>query len=336
MATKQEIMAALTAQKEKSKNKGSASSGGDNASYAFWNIDVGDMATVRFLPDGDTANTFFWVKREVIKMPFDGVEGGDYPTTKAVTVTVPCVEMWGDSCPILTATRPWWKDPAKEATARQYWKKKSFIFQGFVVNSPFEEQNLPENPIRRFVINPSIFEIIEKSLMDPEMEDMPTDYVGGVDFRIRKTKKGDYSNYSTSEWSRKTRSLGEDELTAIEQHGLFNLSDYLGRRPDSTELAAIKAMFDDSVAGRPFDVASFGQYYRPYGDRDNDGGTATPAARTQAAAAAAPSERSETRSEVRESAAETAVEPTVAASAATANAHEILERIKNRTMNKGA
>jgi hypothetical protein len=241
--------------------------------------------------------------------------------------------MWGDTCPVITATKPWWKDPAKEDTARTYWKKKSFIFQGFVVSSPFEEQNLPENPIRRFVINPSVFEIIEKSLMDPEMEDMPTDYIGGVDFRIPKTKKGDYSNYSTSEWSRKTRSLGEDELTAIEQFGLFNLADYLGRRPDSDEIAAIKAMFEDSVAGRPFDVESFGKYYRPYGDRDDN---ATASSATRAVSTPTASRVSTPVASVNEDTdtSET-VQVAAVAEKTTSNAHEILERIKNRTMNKG-
>lgn len=332
MATKQEIMEALKAQKEKSNQRGNKTqaSGGDNASYPFWNIDVGATATVRFLPDKDPNNTFFWVKREVIKLPFDGVEGGDYPTNKQVTVTVPCVEMWGDQCPVVQGIRPWWNDPAKKETARVYWKKKSFIFQGFVVASPFDENPAPENPIRRFVINPSIFEIIEKSLLDPEMEDMPTDYVGGVDFRIRKTKKGDYSNYSTSEWSRKTRSLSEDEMAAIEQYGLWNLADYLGQRPDSNGIDMIRAMFEDSVAGRPFDHASYGSVYRPFSDRNDDApraGSAQPVATSV--------------STVRETApADTSAEEPVATtqaaapSAATANAQEILERIKARTLNK--
>ena len=337
MATKQELMEALKAQKEKGQRTNTKpASTGDNASYPFWNIDVGATATVRFLPDGDTNNTFFWQKREVIKLPFDGVEGGDYPTSKQVTVTIPCVEMWGDTCPVMTATRPWWKDPAKEATARLYWKKKSYIFQGFVVSSPFDEQNLPENPIRRFVINPSIFEIIEKSLMDPEMEDMPTDYVGGVDFRIRKTKKGDYSNYSTSEWSRKTRSLDEAELTAVEQHGLYTLSDYQGRRPDSNELAALKSMFEDSVAGRPFDMASFGQYYRPYSDRDDNNSSSSSRSTGSSASSSSSSVSSSPMAAALSVQEEDAPRETVtvapAASSATANAHEILERIKNRTM----
>lgn len=331
MATKQEIMEALKAQKEKGQrgNK-TQSSGGDNASYAFWNIDFGASATIRFLPDKDPNNTFFWVNREVIKLPFDGVEGGDYPTNKEVTVTVPCMDMFGEQCPIIQATRPMWKDPAKEATARLYWKKKSYIFQGFVVQSPFEENPLPDNPIRRFMINPSIFEIIEKSLLDPEMEDMPTDYVGGVDFRIRKTKKGDYANYSTSEWSRKTRSLNEDENAAIEQHGLWNLADYRGPKPDADGVAMIKAMFEDSLAGRPFDYASYGSVYRPFSDR-NDGGGA-PRGTAQPVAQTTSTERADT--EVTETAEVAATTQPAASSAATANAQEILERIKARTLNK--
>lgn len=344
MATKEQLMAALAAQKEKSQPRGNTQnkSGGDNASYPFWNIDVGTSSTVRFLPDKDPNNTFFWAKREVIRLPFDGVEGGDYPTSKQVSVTVPCVDMWGDPCPIMAATRPWWKDPAKEALARLYWKKKSYIFQGFVVASAFSEDNQPENPIRRFVINPSIFEIIEKSLMDPEMEDLPIDYVNGVDFRIHKTKKGDYSNYSTSDWSRKTRSLSETELLSIEQYGLWNLADYQGKRPDATETDVIKAMFEDSVAGRPFDMESYGKYYRPYGNNNNNDESvsqvnavaARQAATKEAALAPAPVEESyEEKPRATERAAPVA-ESAPAASGGSTNAQEILERIKNRTMQR--
>ncbi len=321
MATKQEIMEALLADKAKKEQGGKkVNNGGDNASYPFWNIDVGATATVRFLPDGDLSNTFFWRKREVIKLPFEGVDGGEYPTNKQVTVTVPCMHMWEERCPIIDATKSWWNDPAKKSLAQTYWKKKSYIFQGFVVASPFEEENAPENPIRRLVINPSIFEIIEKSLLDPEMEDMPTDYIGGVDFRIRKTKKGDYSNYSTSEWSRKTRSLDDSELTAIEQFKLFDLKEYLGEKPNADRLAAIKQMFQDSVDGRPFDFQSYGEYYRPFTARGDDGADTSGSTSTFSRAAPA--------------ATAAVVEDTVAPAAPAPNPHDILEKIKNRTMNK--
>jgi hypothetical protein len=263
---------------------GSRSNGGDNASYAFWNIPDNQTATVRFLPDKDPENTFFWRRREVIKLPFEGAVGGQYPTTQRVIVNVPCVEMWGEQCPILREVRIWWKDPAKEELARAYWKKKSYIYQGFVGTSPFEEEEKPENPIRRFLINPSIHDIIEKSLMDAEMEDAPTDYVGGRDFVIRKSRKDKYANYGTSSWSFKTRTLSADEMGAIDNHGLFDLKEFLGRKPDADEMDAIKALFEASKAGDPFDSDSFGKWYRAFGGRNEDGESrvsATPQQTTQ-------------------------------------------------------
>lgn len=332
------IKAKLLEQATKGRREGgnTSSTGGDNASYAFWNIPEGNSATVRFLPDGDTDNTFFWVRREVIRLPFEGVVGGENPTDRQVTVTVPCVDMFGMACPIMAETRPWWKDPAKEGLARQYWKKKSYIFQGFVVQSPFEEQNVPENPIRRFVINPSIYEIIEKSLMNPEMEDMPTDYVGGRDFKITKTRKGEYANYSTSSWSFRTRSLGVEELEAVERFGLFNLKDYLGRKPDTEELEVIKDMFHASLRGDPFDVAAYGKWFRPYGSREDSGvavtraASSTPAPAAPRAAASVVEEASVVRETVAVAAAPAAEPVAAASSGGKPSAAEILERIKNR------
>lgn len=291
--TMAELRAKLLAEKAKKAGQGSSGgSGGDNASYPFWNIAEGQSALVRFLRDGDQDNDFFWRRRDVIKLPFVGVVGGEFPTNKPVTVQVPCVEMWGDTCPILSQTKPWWKEPGKEALARTYWKKKSYLFQGFVVNSPFEESAVPANPIRRFVINQSIFDVVHASLMDAEFEDLPYDEVGGRDFKITKTRKGEYANYSTSSWSFKTRTLSADELSAIEQHGLFSLKDFLGRRPDAEELEVIKAMFQDSLDGLPFDHESYGKFFRAFGSRDDSAqaGSAAPAApspRVVAATAAA-------------------------------------------------
>lgn len=271
MATLAEIQAKLLEQSQKNtENKGSGASG-DNASYPFWNVPENSSASIRFLPDADPDNTFFWVERQIIKLPFQGVTGRD---DNQVEVQIPCVDMFGDACPITAHIRPWWKDDSKKDLARTYYKKKSYLFQGFVVNSPFSEENVPENPIRRFVINPSIFEIIKNSLMNPEMEDLPIDYVGGRDFKLTKTKKGEYANYGTSQWSFKTRGLSTDELEAIEQFGLFNLKEFLGPRPDRDGIDMIKAMFEDSLAGRPFDAQAYGHVYRPFGMR---GGAAAPA-----------------------------------------------------------
>lgn len=67
MASLAEIRARLQAAENKSSGQ---SSGGDNAIYPHWNIDEGTSATIRFLPDGDGSNTFFWVERAMIRLPF--------------------------------------------------------------------------------------------------------------------------------------------------------------------------------------------------------------------------------------------------------------------------
>jgi len=236
---------------------------GDNAIYAHWNIPENTTSRVRFLPDADPKNSFFWVERLMIKLPFAGVKGQS--DSKPVVVQVPCVEMYGDACPVLAEVRTWFKDPAMEEMGRKYWKKKSYLFQGFVRDNPIGDDKTPENPIRRFVISPQIFNLIKNALMDPEMENLPTDYMAGLDFSVKKTSKGGYADYSTSTWSRKESALTAVEAAAIEQFGLHNLSDFLPKRPTDADLKVIKEMFEASVDGQPYDPDRWANYYKPYG-----------------------------------------------------------------------
>lgn len=339
MATLDEIRAKLHAQQSKQENKGSG--GGDRAMYPFWNTPEGQSSTIRFLPDADPSNTFFWVERLVIKLPFQGVKGEH---DRETIVQVPCMEMYGETCPVLAETRPWWKDPELQTLARKYWKKKSYIFQGFVVNSAFEEKDLPENPIRRFAINTSIFDIIKSSLMNPEMEDLPTDFTSGRDFKLTKTQKGQFANYSTSNWSFKTRSLNDAELAAIDQHQLFNLRDYLPKKPDADALNAIKEMFQASVNEEPYDGDRWSNFFRPFGTQassnaparssapassnDDDGIEEMQAApRTVAPAAGANEALARLKS------AATPAAAAAPAAGAKPDASEILRRIKERQNN---
>jgi hypothetical protein len=260
MATLAEIRAKLKSQEP---NRSGSSTGGDNAIYPHWNIKEGDEAVVRFLPDRDTNNTFFWTERNMIKLPFAGVKGET--DSRPVTVQVPCMEMYGKTCPVLTEVRPWFKDKSMEDMGRKYWKKKTYIFQGFVVTNPLGEDSTPENPIRRFIIGPQIFNIIRSALLDPEMEELPTDSVKGVDFRINKTTKGGYADYSTSKWSRRERALDEAERSAVDKFGLHNLNDFRPKEPTEAEVKIIKELFEKSVDGEAYDLEKYGQYFRPSG-----------------------------------------------------------------------
>jgi hypothetical protein len=282
MATLAEIRAKLKEQ-EVSRST-SSNTGGDNAIYPHWNIQEGQEAVVRFLPDKDTNNTFFWTERAMIKLPFNGIKG--QADSRPVQVQVPCMEMYGKTCPVLTEVRPWFKDKSMEDMGRKYWKKKSYIFQGFVVQNPLAEDTTPENPIRRFIIGPQIFNIIRAALLDPEMEELPTDSVRGVDFRITKTSKGGYADYSTSKWSRRERALDETERSAIDKFGLHNLSDFRPKEPTEAEVKIIKELFEQSVNGEAYDLEKYGQYYRPAGVSAPQKGSATAETSTPAPAPA--------------------------------------------------
>ena len=263
MASLAEIRARIAAQENKSGTKSTTQS--DNSIYPHWNMDEGSTASLRFLADGNTKNPDFWVEKQIIKLPFNGVKGR--PDMKQVIVQVPCVEMYNDGsvCPILAEVRPWYKDETLKEMANKYWKKRTFIFQGFVRQNPIGDDKTPANPIRKFIISPQIIPIIKAGLMDPEIMELPTDYVHGLDFNIKKSSKGGYADYSTSNWSRRETPLTEAEQAAIEAHGLFDLSDFLPKKPGEAELRIMKEMFEASVDGQPYDNERWGQYFRPWG-----------------------------------------------------------------------
>jgi hypothetical protein len=273
MASLQEIRAKLKQQETRGSN--SNSGGGDNSVYPFWNMQEGQTATLRFLPDGNSSNTFFWTERLMIKLPFAGVKGET--ESRPVQVQVPCMEMYGETCPILSEVRGWFKDPNLEEMGRKYWKKRSYIFQGFVADNPIKEDETPSNPIRRFIIGPQIFQLIKAALMDPDMEELPTDYTDGVDFRLQKASKGGFADYGASNWARRSRPLTDAEMKAINDHGLYNLSDFLPKKPTEVELKVISEMFEASVDGEPYDAERWSQYFRPAGMAAQTGDPNSPA-----------------------------------------------------------
>jgi len=290
MASLTEIRARLQAAESKG---GQSTERGDNSIYPHWNMEEGQSATLRFLPDGNSKNTFFWQERAMIRLPFNGIKGE--MDSKQVMVQVPCVEMWNEACPILAEVRTWFKDKSLEDMGRKYWKKRSYIFQGFVRENPLADDKSPENPIRRFIIGPQIFTTIKGALMDPELEELPTDAMRGLDFRITKGSKGGFADYNGSKWARKESALTEAEQAAVDTHGLYDLSTFLPKKPGEVELRVIKEMFEASVDGQPYDTERWGAYFRPAGvqapagsgtssNDDEDAPKAAPAARPAPAA----------------------------------------------------
>ena len=327
MASLAEIRAKL--KEQENRTSGNTGPSGPNPIYPFWNMNEGDSATLRFLPDGNPDNTFFWTERLMIKLPFSGIKGDT--SSRPVQVQIPCMEMYGESCNILNEVRGWFKDPSLEDMGRKYWKKRSYIFQGFVTDNPLADDEAPDNPIRRFIIGPQIFQIIKQALMDPDMEELPTDYTAGVDFRLNKSSKGGYADYSTSNWARRERPLGDAEMNAINTHGLFNLNDFLPKKPGEVELKVMQEMFEASVDGEAYDADRWGQYFRPAGMAARTGDPVAPAATTPASTPTpAPAPVAETAPVAEPAPAPTPAPEAEAAPAGEGNAQDILAMIRAR------
>jgi len=164
------------------------------------------------------------------------------------------------------------------------------------------------------------------------LEELPTDDLRGVDFRIAKTSKGGFADYSTSKWSRRERSLSEAEQAAIEKYKLFNLSDFLPKKPSEVELKVMKEMFEASVDGEPYDPERWGQYFKPAGfNAGNDNvsnPSSAPTARPAPVPKAVPTPVAETPA-WEEDAAEAATVP-VAAKPSSQRAEDILAMIRSR------
>jgi len=262
MASLAEIRAKLMAQENKFSTDTKRSGGMDPAVFPHWDIPADSSVILRFLPDADNKNDYFWKERQMMNIEFGGVKG--QRDSSPFTVKVPCIETWEENaCPIHAELRAWYKKKDEELAtlASKYWKKKSYIMQGFVRNNPLVEDNLPENPIRRFLISPQIHNIVRTGLLDPEIENLPTDFNAGLNFTVNKTTKGKYADYATSSYSRRESALSESDLVAIEQYGLFTLSDFLPKRPTEIEVRAAHEMFEASVDGQLFDPDRWGQYF---------------------------------------------------------------------------
>jgi hypothetical protein len=238
------------------------------------------------------------------------------------------MEMWQETCPVLTEARTWFKDKSLEEMGRKYWKKRSYIFQGFVRENPLADDKTPENPIRRFIIGPQIFTLIKGALMDPELEELPTDLMRGLDFRISKTSKGGFADYNSSKWARKESALTEVEQAAIEKHGLFDLSTFLPKKPGEAEVRVIKEMFEASVDGQTYDTERWGQYFRPAGVSAPGGSASAHVAEDTTAPAAKPAPAAASSFDD-EDAPATASAP-VAAKPTTQKAEDILAMIRSR------
>ena len=261
---------AVTAQKslaDSVKNKGSSS---NSVWYRYRNMADYASCTIRFLPMSEEQIAGkFWLPKKVIRLRFaDPVNIG-----QDVNIAIPVKQMYVGGKPsddpilgkvtllyeqakALEAKGETEKSRQVRSIASAHYIKGECIAQGFVIQSPFPETELPENPIRLFELNKQVINVIEAKLEteNPElkMEFWVCHGVKGSNFIIKKTKTGDgkFPKYDDGTgFSMRTTPLSQEQLAAVEKYDLWDLRSFLPQRPSDDEYKVLAHMVDQSIAG---------------------------------------------------------------------------------------
>lgn len=229
--------------------------------FSVTNLEVDSSGLIRFLPDVDDNNPIFWTETRANPFIFPSAVGLEEPIDGPVVVRVPNMMTWKRPDPVDTYFKSYWKgDSAMRDYARAYYRIPTFEYTGFVVSWPKIDQSPPENPIRRFRLSKSLHERVRQGVLNAEFEYTPTHYDEGRDFKVVKIKKGEWNNYDLSAFSYKSRALNEQERAAIDKFGLVDLHSLLGEPPTAEQQKEILELFEDSLAGRPFNAEAHPNY----------------------------------------------------------------------------
>lgn len=244
--------------------KASGTGGGDQSwrlKFPFWKAPHDSTSTVRFLPDLDEDNPMgFLVENLTHELVINGKRE-----------SVACLKMYGEDCPICTLSAKYYdeKDPEhNKDLGKKYYRKKSYLGQVLVIDTPVEHD--AEQIVKLIDFGPAIFNQIQAAFKSGDLEEAPYELKGGYNFRIKKTKSGEYASYQTSGFAPKQTDVADDIIEAIT---LYDLKNY---RTPKTGREQVEAMLIADQTGTAM----------PAGDDDE-----TPATPVKAAvrAAAVPS-----------------------------------------------
>jgi hypothetical protein len=234
----------LAALKEQFKKPDTNNEGGEglrNNYFPFWNMKVGEQATVRFLPDKNEDNPMgFLVEKHMHTLMINGEKK-----------SVPCLKMYGEDCPICKVSAAYYKAEDKE-NGKKYWKKKQFIGQVLITEDPLpanaETGETHEGKVRFVALGSQIYDLIKAAFEDGDLEDVPFDYEGGTNFIIKKREQGEYASYATSKFTKHASALDEDTIANIEEQ-LVDLSTLLPKNPG---LEKVEAMLEAALNGTEY------------------------------------------------------------------------------------
>ncbi len=220
------------------KTKSETNEGGNSKFFQFWRAPVDTTTLFRFLPDADEQNPFgFLVENVIHELWINGTKK-----------RVPCIyEMHGEDCPICQHSRELYAEgkkleeegrldeaKAKNAEGKKFYKIRSWIGQGIVLESPVEHDQ--EQIVKLVDFGTQIHKAIQAAFRSGDLEKEPYDFFEGYNFRFIKSANGEKASYTTSSFAPKSSALDENVIAKIE---LFDLKDQRQRYMSATELETL-------------------------------------------------------------------------------------------------
>lgn len=259
-------LADLTAQfAQKTTTEGGGGSADWKRFFNFWKAPIDSVSTVRFLPDLAEDNPMgFLVENLAHELVINGKRE-----------KVPCLKMYGEDCPICALSQGYYDEKSpdhNETLGKKYYRKKSYIGQVIVMDTPIEHDQ--EQLVKLIEFGPAVFKQIQAAFQSGDLEEAPFELKGGYNFRIKKTTSGEYASYTTSSFAPKQTDVGDDVLEKLD---LYNLADF---RTARISRDVMEAMLTADQTG-----SSFGDGPKPAAPR---AAAPAPSKPTPAAAPAAP------------------------------------------------
>lgn len=215
--------------------------GNQNNYLPFWNMEVGEQVTVRFLPDANEDNpTGFIVEKLMHVLEINGEKK-----------SVPCLKMYGEDCPICKVSAAFYKKDDK-ANGKKYWRKKQYITQALIIDDPLPaDKDTGEThvgKVRFLALGNKIYDSIKDAFESGDLDDSPDLFQGGTNFVIKKRQQGDYADYSRSSFVKRPSDL-DDETIAHVKEAMVDLSTLLPKHPT---LEKVEAMLQAALTGSEY------------------------------------------------------------------------------------
>jgi hypothetical protein len=255
--------------------------GNQNNYFPFHKMQMGESATVRFLPDADKSNPMgFLVEKRSHKLKINGQDR-----------TIPCLTTYGDECPICKVSAAYYKADDK-TNGKKYWRKLQYTAQVLVVDSPIAPEageQAANGQVKLMTINPQLYKVIKEAFESGDLENIPYQYDVGTNFIIKKDQQGEYASYIMSKFAKRETALDDDTIVFVEA-AIKELSTTLPRKPERAE---IEAMLEAEMTGSEYKAGAATTAAPAAEEDDADMQAALNRMRAQRAAAMADDEEEE-------------------------------------------